>query len=235
MTKKLHWYNWTSIGMHLLLLLAMVEIQLSPKEMPLQESYEVDIITDVPNAARPAPDAGKALPVNTRKSQAPKALDAIQKEKALPDSHPELMPSKIEPPRQEEQEYEPPVQPRAVTPPRTAAQPVAGPGRLGNATNEQAQWTSRVQALAWRYWTPPSGITLDDDTLKTTITLQVSKNGDLMSSSIVLSSGNKPYDRTVLLALSSLKRLPPPPAVLLEGKDSFMATMSFKVPKGANK
>jgi protein TonB len=233
MIKRLHWYNWTSIGMHLLLLLAMVEIQLTPKEMPVIESYEVDIVTDVPNAVKPAPGAKSAIAVKMKNTQAPKALDAIQKEKALPDTtKPELMPSKIEPPKHEEQEYEPPVQTRTETPARAMAPPVAGPGRVGKAPNEAAQWIGQVQALMGRVWNAPQGISFDDNSLKTTITLTVSKNGDLLSSSILMSSNNKPYDRTVLLSLSRLKRLPLPPAVLVGGKEKFDVTISFTPPKG---
>jgi outer membrane biosynthesis protein TonB len=237
MIKKLRWYNWTSIGMHLLLLLALVDIQFSPKPLPSFDTYEVDIVTDVPNAAMPAPNAGKAIPDFSRKSDALKSLDAIQKEKALPDAKAELMPSKIEPPKQEEQAYEPPQLPKAETPPRATAQPTAGPGRQGNPTDENAylvgKWKSQVKGLVDRVWKTPPEIAAMDMSLKTTYILRISRTGDLLDRKLLISSGNSPFDRSIQLALGSLKRLPQPPLVLLGGQDSVEVTMSFTPPKGA--
>jgi outer membrane biosynthesis protein TonB len=236
MIKKLHWYNWTSIGMHLLLLLAMVDIQFAPKEMPSFDTYEVDIVTDVPSTTRPVPNAGRAIPSSARKLEAPK-LDAIQKEKALPDSKPELLPSKIEPPKQEEQAYEPPAQAKAETPSRVNAPPVTGPGRQGKVTDESAYlvglWKGQVKALVDRVWRTPPEIASMDMSLKTTYILRISRGGDLLDRKLLISSGNTPFDRSIQLALNGLKRLPQPPAVLVGGQDSVEVTMSFTPPKGA--
>lgn len=237
MTRKLHWYNWTSIGMHLLLLAAMVEIQFAAKESPFKDVYEVDIVTDLPSSARPAPSPAKAIPLNMKQTDAPKALDAIEKEKALPDERPELMPSKIEPPRQEEQLYEPPAQAKTETPPRAAAPPVAGPGRQGRVTDENAYlvglWKSQVKALVDRVWKTPPEIASLDMSLKTTCILRVSRGGDLMDRKLLISSGNSPFDRSVQMALNSIRRLPQPPSVLLGSQGSVEVTLSFTPPKGA--
>jgi outer membrane biosynthesis protein TonB len=232
MIKKLQWYNWTSIGMHLLLLLALVDIQFAPKELPYSDVYEVDIVTDTPSA-QPVHRASKAIPL---KGETPKALDAIQKEKALPDAKPELLPSKIEPPRQEEQEPEPAPQSKADAP-RGNGQPVAGPGRQGKPTDENAYlvglWKSQVRSLVDRVWRTPPEIAFVDMSLKTTYILRISRSGDLLDKKLLISSGNNPFDRSIQMALNGLKRLPQPPLVLLGGQDSVEVTMSFTPPKGA--
>lgn len=237
MIRKLHWYNWTSIGMHLLLLVAMVDIQFAAKENPFMDVYEVDIVTDLPSTARPAPGAAKAVPLDMKKAEAPKALDAIEKEKALPDERPELMPSKIEPPKQEEQVYEPPAQAKTDTPPRQAAPPVAGPGRQGRVADENAYlvglWKSQVKALVDRVWKTPPEIAYVDMSLKTTYILRISRGGDLMDRRLLISSGNSPFDRSIQMALGSIRRLPQPPLVLLGNQGSVEVTMSFTPPKGA--
>jgi len=237
MIKRLRWYNWTSIGMHLLLLVALIDIQFAAKEMPSMDVYDVDIVTDVPSSARSAPNAGKAIPEHVRKGEAPKSLDAIQKEKAFPDARPELLPSNIEPPRQEEQETEPPPQPKAEAPSRNAAQPVAGPGRQGQVTDESAYlvglWKSQVKSLVDRVWKTPPEIASVDMSLKTTYILRISRNGDLLDKRLLVSSGNNPFDRSIQMALSSLRKLPQPPLVLLGGRGDVEVTMSFTPPKGA--
>jgi TonB family protein len=234
MIRKLGWYNWTSIGMHLLLLVAMVDIQFAAKELPNLDTYEVDIVTDVPSAVR-SPGGAKAIPKRAAKTEAPRTLAEIQKEKALPDAKPELMPSKIEPARQEEPEPETPPQPRAETPQR-AAQPVAGPGTPGRASESAylvGVWKSQVKGLVDRVWRTPPEIAYVDMSLKTTYILRIARSGDLLDRKLLISSGNTPFDRSIQMALSSLRRLPPPPQVLLGVQDSVEVTMSFTPPKGA--
>jgi hypothetical protein len=229
MIKKLRWHHWTSLGLHLLLIVSMVEIQLSPKDTTAMEVYEVDIVTDVPS--RPMPDAGRAIPKYVGKAVSPKTLDSIQKEKALPDAAPELMPSKIEPPRREEPEVETPPQAKAEAP------PVTGPGRQGRATDEAAHqmalWTSQVRFLVERVWKSPPEIAYMDKSLKTTYLLRIARSGELMDRRLLISSGNTPFDRSIQMALNSLKKLPQPPLTLVGGRDSAEVTISFNPPKGA--
>jgi len=228
--KKLRWHHWTSIGLHLLLIISMVEIQLTPRDTTAMDVYEVDIVTDVPS--KPMPDSGRSAPKFVNRTQAPRALDSIQKEKALPDTAPELLPSKIEPPKFEEPEPDLPPQPRHEAP------PVTGPGRQGRPTldetaQQMALWKSQVRSLVERVWKTPPEIAYMDMSLKTTYMLRISRSGELLDRRLLISSGNTPFDRSIQMALSSLKRLPQPPLALVGGRDSVEVTMSFNPPKGA--
>jgi TonB family protein len=91
-----------------------------------------------------------------------------------------------------------------------------------------------VMFLVQRVWKAPPEIALIDRTLKTTYLLRISRTGELLDKKLLISSGNSPYDRSVHLALSSLKRLPQPPLFMVAGQDSVEVTMSFTPPKGAN-
>ena len=72
-----------------------------------------------------------------------------------------------------------------------------------------------------------------DMSLKTTYLLRVSRSGELLDKKLLVSSGNNPFDRSVLLALSSVSAFPVPPLALIAGRDAVEITMSFTPPKGA--
>jgi TonB family protein len=73
-------------------------------------------------------------------------------------------------------------------------------------------------------WQIPEGVTISPN-LKATYDIRISRSGDIISKKLVVSSGNRPYDRSVEIALSRIK-LPPPPG----GKDVW--TLTFVPPYG---
>ena len=71
-----------------------------------------------------------------------------------------------------------------------------------------------------------------DANLKTTYELRISREGDLLARRLMVSSGNRPYDRSVLLALERVKHLPPPPLAVMAGKQWELFVISFSPPLG---
>ena len=94
-------------------------------------------------------------------------------------------------------------------------------------------WKSQVRALVDGFWKTPPEISIMDMSLKTTYLLKISRSGELLDKRLLVSSGNSPFDRSVLLALSGVTRLPAPPLVLIAGRDTVEITMSFTPPQGA--
>lgn len=236
--RKLRWYIGISLLFHLLFIMAMVDVDFSPKDKPGYEVYEVDIVAQAPSSVRAPASREAASPkyVND-KTDTPKSISEINKEKALPDVTPEIAPSKIEP-QSASREEDPFPETKSETPARNPAHsPGAGQARAGSPDQSAyllALWKSQVMYQVQRVWKAPSEIAFIDRTLKTTYLIRISRNGDILDKRLIISSGNSPYDRSINLALGSLKRLPQPPLFLIAGKESEEITMSFTPPKGAD-
>jgi TonB family protein len=82
-------------------------------------------------------------------------------------------------------------------------------------------------------WKPPPEMDIMDMSLQTTYLLRVSHDGELLQKKLLVSSGNTPFDRSILTALNKTTHFPPPPPGLIAGQDWVEITMSFKPPKGA--
>jgi hypothetical protein len=237
--RKLRWYIGISLFFHLIFIMAMVDIDFSPKDKPVYDVYEVDIVAQAPSAVHaPASREAASTKYINSTTDTPKSISEINKEKALPDITPEITPSKIEPQPGSREEQDPLPDTKNETPSRSQAHsPDAGQGKAGSMDQSSyllALWKSQVMSLVQRVWKAPPEIALIDKSLKTTYLLRISRGGDLMDKRLLISSGNSPYDRSVHLALSSLKRLPQPPLFMVAGQDSVEVTMSFTPPKGAN-
>lgn len=81
-------------------------------------------------------------------------------------------------------------------------------------------------------WRTPPEIEQMDASLQTTYLLRVGRAGELLQKKLLVSSGNVPFDRSVLVALGRIGRFPQPPLVLIAGEDWVEVTMSFTPPKG---
>jgi len=85
-------------------------------------------------------------------------------------------------------------------------------------------WAGVVKARFEQVWKIPEGVPISSD-LKATYYIRVSRSGEIIDKRLIVSSGNKPYDRSVEMALGRVK-LPPPP----EGRYEW--TFSFVPPYG---
>jgi hypothetical protein len=95
-------------------------------------------------------------------------------------------------------------------------------------------WKARVRSMVENLWKTPPEIEGMDSSLQTTYLLRVSRTGELLQKKLMVSSGNVPFDRSILISLGRVSRLPQPPLVLIAGENWFEFTMSFTPPKGAH-
>ena len=240
--KQLSWYIGISLVLHAALMVALVDIEFSRTEIPTYDVYEVSIVSSVPSVRQPSA-SGKTSPGSKkyvyRKGSDPSSISSIKKDSALKNRAPELKPADIEP-------IKPPDDEPSPDSPSSAADDLSqrlreyestetsGPSGLsGLSSNPMNIWKAQVRSLVDGLWKTPPEISIMDMSLKTTYLLRISRSGVLLDKRLLVSSGNSPFDRSVLLALSSVTNLPVPPLVLIAGRDSVEITMSFTPPKGA--
>ena len=239
--KHLRYFIGISCFCHALLILALVDIDFSPSEIPEYDVYEVSIVSSAPSA--PGRAASARAPAKKKyvyhKGSGRAAISTIKKDKASGDSTPELKPADIEPVERTDEEPLPDMPPGRQDDPDqrleeygSAGTPGAS-GRAGLSSNPVNIWKSQVRALVDGFWKTPPEISIMDMSLKTTYLLKISRSGELLDKRLLVSSGNSPFDRSVLLALSGVTRLPAPPLVLIAGRDTVEITMSFTPPQGA--
>ena len=225
-----------SLACHLVLILAMVEVDWGGRTFDPAAVYEVAVVAGVPAAgggagspeSAPAPQ-GKRF-VYTRGAKAP-SISEIGKEQGGKDHAPEFSPSDIRP----EAPVASPDMPDAANLIRGQARGAAsGPARgpAGGTASEIALWKSRVRGMVESLWRTPPEIEQMDASLQTTYLLRVGRAGELLQKKLLVSSGNVPFDRSVLVALGRIGRFPQPPLVLIAGEDWVEVTMSFTPPKG---
>ena len=231
-----------SLICHLVLIFSVVDIEFSKREVPSFDVYEVSIVSDVPHAVTQS----RAGPRTTKKyvyhkgTQVQK-LSGIKKDRALKEKAPEFSPSDIEPVERQEFETLPdlPQGPELSEELSKYASTKAGSdadlGKDIAASSPVVLWKGRVRSLVDSVWKTPPEISIMDMSLKTTYLLRISRNGMLLDKRLLVSSGNSPFDRSVLLAMNRLKKLPQPPLILIAGRDSVEITMSFTPPKEQNK
>jgi len=234
---KLSWFVGISVVCHAVLLVALVDLEFSRAQIPDYDVYEVSIVSSAPAAerARTSVKTSGTKKYVYRKGVDSSSISTVKRDKALKDRTPELSPSEIEPVKPQEADTlddgsypgeEDFQQPGGYQPGGSVTGAAALPNPVG-------VWKSQVLALVQGLWKTPPEISIMDMSLKTTYLLKVSRSGDLIDKRLLVSSGNSPFDRSVLLALSSVARFPVPPLALIAGRDAVEITMSFTPPKGA--
>ncbi|HPJ92790.1 MAG TPA: TonB family protein [Deltaproteobacteria bacterium] len=241
--KELSWYIGISLVLHAVLIGALVDIEFSRTEIPSYDVYEVSIVSSVPTASRPASPAktapGAKKYVYHRGSDT-SSISSIKKDRAIKDRAPELKPADIEPIKPAEEEPSPDITPSGTDElsqrlkEYEAARTPGPSGASSLSSNPVSIWKAQVRSLVDGLWKTPPEISIMDMSLKTTYLLKISRSGVLLDKKLLVSSGNSPFDRSVLLALSSVSKLPVPPLVLIAGRDTVEITMSFTPPEGAN-
>ena len=231
------WFIGISVVCHALLLAALVDLDFSRAQMTDYDVYEVSIVSSAPAAghARTSVKTSGTKKYVYRKGADSSSISTVKRDKALKDHTPELSPSQIAPVKPKEagtlDDGGYPVEedlqhPREYQPGGSLTGAAALPNPVG-------VWKSQVLALVQSLWKTPPEISIMDMSLKTTYLLRVSRSGELLDKKLLVSSGNNPFDRSVLLALSSVSAFPVPPLALIAGRDAVEITMSFTPPKGA--
>ena len=222
---------------HLVLILAMVEVNWSGRKLDPAAVYEVAIVAGVPAAGggSGAP-GGVSVPQGKRyvysRGEKTASIGEVRKEQGGKDHAPEFSPSDIKP----ETPVETPDMPDAASLIRGQAKGTPGGGTArgpaGGTASEIAIWKARVRGMVETLWRTPPEIEEMDASLQTTYLLRVGRAGELLQKKLLVSSGNVPFDRSVLVALGKISRFPQPPLVLIAGEEWVEVTMSFTPPKG---
>ena len=226
-----------SLLCHAGLILALVDVHFSAKLPDTAEVYEVSIVAGMP-AAAPGASQNVSIPqgkkfIVERKTEKV-SLGEVKKEKATKESSPSLSPSDIKP--------EAPLESQDMPYTRNVIKPQGLPGAgsgqahgpAGGTSSEIALWKTKVRGMVEGLWKTPPEIENMDAMLQTTYLLRISRTGGLLQKKLLVSSGNVPFDRSILNALGRASRFPPPPLILIAGEDWVEVTMSFTPPKGAH-
>lgn len=193
-----------SLVLHLVLFGAIMT-GLSKRSHPAYEVYEVAIVSS-PTASRPeTPSRPSSAPVTEPVAGFGKIAKEAVREKA-----PSFKPIDLESKRTGSKSKA--SQPEVAPSPWAAEEETSVAGRaeaIGEAVKMQV-WVTNVIARFRDVWRPPQGVPLKKD-LQATLNIRVSRTGEILSSQVLVSSRNIPYDKSVEFALNKIKRLPVPP------------------------
>jgi hypothetical protein len=227
-----------SLICHLVLILTLVDVELSGKKLDTSDVYEVSIIPGVPSSGEAA-SKSVSIPESKKfifnKKSEHVSLGEVKKERALKEGPPKLSPLEMrrEIPDEGGQDTSSAAD-LTRSPVQTGTGTGAAHGPGGGSSSEIAMWKARVRSMVENLWKTPPEIEGMDSSLQTTYLLRVSRTGELLQKKLMVSSGNVPFDRSILISLGRVSRLPQPPLVLIAGENWFEFTMSFTPPKGAH-
>jgi TonB family protein len=223
---------------HLVFIFLLLGVTWGGSGADSQAVYEVDIV-----AGGPSPDAvsgpsgvdrapGARRFVYSGRGRTP-TLGEVAKERPGREKTPEVaLPKDMREPQEQTQES--PDAAGLIKVPQAGHAEAGGPGGAAAvSSSETALWKTRVRGMVEALWRTPPEIEVMDVSLKTTYLLRVGRSGELLQKRLLVSSGNVPFDRSVLVALGRIKRFPAPPQALVGGGEWVDVTMSFTPPKGA--
>jgi hypothetical protein len=214
--RKFHVFLAISLLLHigLFVVLVLPDFSSRPKTAPIV--YEVDIVPGVPGASV----SGGKYRNFSMPSSVPKIKDfgEISRDVPVNESQSELPSPDLdsEPSRSSGSE-----QPGRVD--RQEDGDSSGGSAYGEVARKEA-WIGIVMARFKNVWQIPEGVPIRNN-LQATYTIRISASGDIISKKLLVSSGNRPYDRSVEIALSRIK-LPPPPGGRYEWTLSFVPPYS---------
>jgi hypothetical protein len=199
--RKFHVFLAISLLLHIGLFAALVLPDFSSRPKTAPVVYEVDIVPGVPGASV----SGGKYRNFSMPSSAPKIKDfgEISRDVPVSDGQSELPSPDLdsEPSRSSGAE-----QPGQLD--RQGDSDSSGGSAYGEVARKEA-WVGIVQSRFSSVWKIPEGVPIRPD-LKATFEIRISQSGEIISKRLLVSSGNRPYDRSVEIALSRIK-LPPPP------------------------
>ncbi|HEY9161725.1 MAG TPA: TonB C-terminal domain-containing protein [Desulfomonilia bacterium] len=214
--RKFHVFLAISLLLHIGLFAAVLVPDFSSKPKTVPVVYEVDIVPGVPGASV----SGGAYRSFSMPTSVPKIKDFGEISRDVPvNDGPSRLPSPdldSEPARSsgsaQSGQYD-----------RHGDDDSTGGSAYGEVARKDA-WIGIVMARFRNVWQIPEGVPIRPD-LQATYTIRISSTGDIISRKLLVSSGNRPYDRSVEIALSRIK-LPPPPGGRYEWTLSFVPPYS---------
>ncbi|HQI81573.1 MAG TPA: TonB C-terminal domain-containing protein [Deltaproteobacteria bacterium] len=216
-------------------ILAMVEIHVTGRKLDPTSVYEVSIVAGPPSARAGQPagvSTGRVKKYVFTRSQKAATFGEVRKEREGRDQVPEFSPADIRPESPGMTQDMPDAADLIRGQARDAAGASQGPAGAG-VSSEILIWKTRVRGMVESLWRTPPEIETMDHGLKTTYLLRVGRAGELLQKKLLVSSGNVPFDRSILAALGKVTRFPVPPLALIAGEDWVEVTISFMPPKGA--
>jgi hypothetical protein len=214
--RKFHVFLTISILLHIGLFAAVLLPDFSSRPKTAPVVYEVDIVPGIPGASV----SGGAFRKFSLPSTTPKINDFGEISRDVPvndslsrlpspdlDSEPSRSSSSAQPGQHD----------------RDGDDDSSGGSAYGEVARKEA-WIGIVMARFRNVWQIPEGVPIKPN-LQATYIIRISTSGDIISRKLLFSSGNRPYDRSVEIALSRIK-LPPPPGGRYEWTLSFVPPYS---------
>lgn len=210
--RKFHVFLAISLLLHIGLFAVFLLPDFSSKPNTVPVVYEVDIVPGIPGASV----SGGAFRKFSMPASAPKIKDfgEISRDVPVDDGLSELPSPDLdsEPSRSSSSAQ------RGLTD-RQGDDDSSGGSAYGEVARREA-WIGIVMTRFRNVWQIPEGVPIKSN-LQATYTIRISASGDIISRKLLVSSGNRPYDRSVEIALSRIK-LPPPPGGRYEWTLSFV-------------
>lgn len=221
--KSLRLYIALSLSLHVAFFGAII-FNASRKPRPAYDIYEVSIIA----APGPVMQSQGVKPKPRTPLTSVKGFQEIGKAQAIKDKAPSFKPIDLEKPSASRSKPSPPPDTEMSEDQNaTGAYPATGPS-MGERV-KVSMWVAEVQATFRSVWQAPYGVPIKKD-LKASFTIRVARSGEIISKQLLLGSGNALYDKSVELALSKIRKLPPPP---IGGEAAADYTITFIPPAGS--
>jgi TonB family protein len=207
--RRFHVFLAISLLLHIGLFAAVALPGFSPKGKTVSVVTEVDLVSGPPSGAV----SGGGLKNLAMPSPVPKIRDFGEISKDVPVN--ERL-SKLPEPDLDSEPASPSTSPQQGHQSRQGNADSSG----GNAYGEVARnviWKGIVIRKFQEVWQIPEGVPISPN-LQAMYRIGLSRSGNIISIKLMGSSGNRPYDRSVEIALDKIKQVPPPPG----GKDDWI-------------
>jgi hypothetical protein len=213
--RRFHVFLAISLLLHTGLFAALALPGFSSRAKAVPVVYEVDIVSGPPGAA-----VMGELKKYSPPSSVPRIKDfgEISKDLPIKDSFPKLPEPDID-----SGSERPTASTHQGQQDRQGHADFPGGSRNGEMSRNEA-WAGIVQSRFKQVWQLPEGVPISPN-LQATYTIKISGAGDIMYKKLLMSSGNRPFDRSVETALSRIK-LPPPPGGRYEWTLTFVPPYS---------
>jgi len=201
---KLWKYLVLSFALHLALIFTLMTGHYSDKQRGVSYVYEVSLLS--------------GMPMETLPSSSEQASFSAPMQEMLPEEiTPELASYDINTETQAENKKA--QQPGMPTHVLFGAGGQLADESTGNSSLAVKLWRTRIWYIVNTLRKSPLELSITDKSLKNTCLLRVSRDGQLLQKQLLVSSGNTQFDRSVIMALNRIIRLPPPPNELIAEYD----------------
>jgi hypothetical protein len=223
-----------SLILHLALFSTIVGVGISKKQKSQYNVYEVSIVAPMPYsraATQPEAALAEAKKYVRPETSTIKGFSEIAKEQAVKEKAPSFKPIELEPKLKGGKGDKQTAQPEG---PNLSSEPWASAGMASNAWEGSQEsienWKNSVKKTIKDHLNLkgiPSKIPHNP-----MFRLKISRNGQLISKSLILSSKNISFDKALEIAMNKVTNLPVPPRAVLGDNPFVEVVMEFEPPSG---